>query len=91
MIVSFRHKGLEELYLKGETRRIGADYVRKCVRVLQMLASATRPDDMHIAGFRFHGLHGKPPRWSVCVTGNYRVTFGWLDDSAVEVDLEDYH
>jgi proteic killer suppression protein len=91
MIVSFRHKGLEDLQLKGETRRIGPEYVRKCVRVLQLLDVAARPDDMNIAGFRFHALRGKPPRWSVRVTGNYRVTFGWIADDAIEVDLEDYH
>lgn len=91
MIVSFRHKGLEDLHLKGETRRIGAEYVRKCVRVLQLLDLAARPDDLNIAGFRFHSLQCKPARWSVRVTGNYRVTFGWIEDNAVEIDLEDYH
>jgi proteic killer suppression protein len=55
------------------------------------LESAGKPEDMNIAGFRFHALHGKPPRWSVRVTGNYRVTFGWSGDNAHEVDLEDYH
>jgi plasmid maintenance system killer protein len=34
VIASFGNKGLEELYLTGKTRRIGADYVRKCVRIL---------------------------------------------------------
>jgi proteic killer suppression protein len=91
MIAGFRHKGLEELHLQGETRRIGAEFVRKCVRILQLLDVALKPDDMNIAGFRFHGLQGKPARWSVRVTGNYRVTFGWSGENAVEVDLEDYH
>ena len=43
MIVGFRHKGLEELHLSGQSRRIGAEYVRKCMRVLQLLDVATRP------------------------------------------------
>ncbi|MGO9649018.1 Plasmid maintenance system killer (fragment) [Candidatus Sulfotelmatobacter sp. SbA7] len=46
---------------------------------------------MNIAGFRFHRLHGSPKRWSVRVTGNYRITFGWLGENALEVDFEDYH
>jgi proteic killer suppression protein len=69
MIGGFRHKGLEELYVTGKTRRIGADYVRKCVRILQLLEVAAQPEDMNIAGFRFHGLRGDPQRWSVRVTG----------------------
>ena len=60
MIESFRHKGLEELYLTGKTRRIGAEYVRKCARILQLLEVASNPEDMNIAGFRFHSLHGSP-------------------------------
>ena len=91
MLVSFRNKGLEELHRNGETRRIGPEIVRKCLRILQLLDIAERPMDMNVAGFRFHGLQGKPPRWSLRVTGNYRITFGWSVDNAVEVDLEDYH
>jgi proteic killer suppression protein len=91
MIGSFRHKGLQELYLTGKTRRIGAEYVRKCVRILQLLEVTAQPEDMNIAGFRFHGLKGNQQRWSVRVTGNYRITFGWSGDEAQDIDFEDYH
>ena len=56
MIGSFRHKGLEEIYVTGKTRRIGAGQVGKCARILQLLEVATRAEDMNIAGFRFHRL-----------------------------------
>ena len=91
MIGGFRHKGLEEIHLTGKTRRIGADRTRKCVRVLQLLEVAGRPDDLNIAGYHFHGLQGKPKRWSVRVTGNCRITFGWSGENALDVDFEDYH
>lgn len=91
MISSFRHKGLEEIYRTGKTRRIGADHVRKCVRILQMLEIAALPEEMNVSGLRFHGLQGNPKRWSVRISANYRVTFGWSGESAMDVDLEDYH
>jgi toxin HigB-1 len=91
MIVGFRHKGLGDLHLTGKTRRIGDEYVRKCLRILQLLDIAAKPEDMNIAGFSFHGLQGNPTRWSVRVTGNYRVTFGWSGEDAIDVDFEDYH
>jgi proteic killer suppression protein len=53
------------------------------VRILQLLDVAAQPEDMNVAGFHFHGLHGKPPRWSVRVTGNYRISFGWSGENAV--------
>ena len=91
MIGGFRHTGLEEIHLAGKTRRIGTDQTRKYVRILQLLEVAAQPEDMNIAGFRFHGLQGNPKRWSVRVTGNYRITFGWSGENALDVDFEDYH
>jgi proteic killer suppression protein len=91
MIGEFRHKGLEEIYLTGKTRRIGPDSIRKCIRILQLLEVAGQPEELKIAGFHFHGLEGKSKRWSLRVTGNYRVTFGWSGETALEVDFEDYH
>ena len=91
MVASFRNKGLEEIYLTGKTRRIGAEYVRKCVRILQSLEVATQPEDMNITGYRSHSLRGNLRRWSVHVTGNYRITFGWSGKNAHDVDFEDYH
>ena len=91
MIGGFRHKGLEELYRNGETRRIGPAYVGKCIRILQTLEVADKPTDMNIAGLRFHGLQGSPQRWTVRVTANYRITFGWSGENALDVDFEDYH
>jgi toxin HigB-1 len=91
MIGGFRHRGLQEIHLAGKTRRIGPDNIRKCGRILQLLEVAERPEDMNIAGFRFHGLQGNPKRWSVRVTGNYRITFGWSGENALDVDYEDYH
>jgi len=91
VVASFRSKGLEEIYLTGNTRRIGAEHVRRCVRILQSLEVATQPEDMNVTGYRFHRMHGSPRRWSVRVTGNYRITFGWSGESAHGVDFEDYH
>jgi len=91
MVGNFRHKGLEELYFTGATHRIGAQFIRKCVRILQALDVSTHPEEVNLAGYRFHRLHGSPPRWSVRVTGNYRITFGWTGETAADVDFEDYH
>jgi len=37
------------------------------------------------------GLQGNPKRWSMRVTGNYRITFGWSGENALDIDFEDYH
>lgn len=56
-----------------------------------MLDVAGKPEDVNIAGLHLYGLQGNPRRWSLRVTANYRITFGWSGEHAVDVDLEDYH
>ena len=43
-------------------------------------------------GFRFHALvGGDKGRYAVNASGNWRITFGWVEGEAIDVDLEDYH
>jgi len=56
-----------------------------------LLDAATKPEDMNIVGLYFHSLEGAPKRWSVRVTANYRITFGWSGEAAFDIDLEDHH
>ena len=47
---------------------------------------------MNLPGLRFHPLKGESKgRYAVDASGNWRVTFGWEGEDAIEVDLEDYH
>ena len=52
--------------------------------------AAKEPQDLNLPGFNFHALAGKPKRFTVHVSGNWCITFGW-DNGAIDVDLEDYH
>jgi proteic killer suppression protein len=58
---------------------------------MDALEAALEPDDMNIPGWGFHPLKGKPKRYSVNVTGNWRITFGWQNEDAIHINLEDYH
>ena len=91
MIKSFAHKGLEELFAEGKSRRVKPDFIERCKLVLNALDYAQVPQDMNLPLFAFHGLRGNPKRYAVKVNKNYRITFGWDRDGAVAVDLEDYH
>ena len=47
---------------------------------------------MNLPGYKFHALKGREKsRFSVWVSGNYRITFAFDGEDAIEVDLEDYH
>jgi len=60
--------------------------------MLDRLDAAARPEDMNLPGYRFHRLTGeRKGTFAVSVTGNWRITFRFDGEDAVDVDLEDYH
>ena len=91
MISSWRHKGLRDLFLDGVGAKVRADQQKKCLRLLDALDQAALPEDMNLPGLHFHGLQGKPIRSAVAVNGPWRITFGFGQGEAVDVDLEQYH
>ncbi|WP_142811836.1 type II toxin-antitoxin system RelE/ParE family toxin [Tepidiphilus olei] len=92
MIKSFRHKGLRRFFETGSTSGIQASHAKRLRILLAALETAQTIDDMDIPGFRLHPLKGElGGRWSVSVSGNWRMTFEFRDGNAYVVDYEDYH
>jgi toxin HigB-1 len=92
MIRSFRDKALERFYATGDRRKLSVQNARRLAIILRALAAALKPSDMDVPGFRFHALAGRDKgRSAVNASGNWRVTFGWIEQDAIDVDLEDYH
>lgn len=91
MIKSFQHKGLEELFLTGTTRRIHPSLHRRCLRRLDALDQAEALSELNLPGFDFHPLRGKPKRYSLHVNGPWCITFEWQPGEAYRVDFEQYH
>lgn len=92
MIRSFRHKGLKRFFARGSKSGIQAEHGPRLRLVLGRLQAATSPKDMDLPGLYLNQLRGKHRgRWSVRVSGNWRVTFKFDGPDAVDVDYEDYH
>jgi len=92
VIRSFRHKGLQELFTLGRSRRLRADFVARLQPRLQALHRARTLGDLTLPGWRVHAVQGfDPVRHSLWVNGPWRITFEWIDGDAYRVDLEQYH
>ena len=92
MIVSFRHKGLEQLYRSGRKSGVQTAHVAKLLRILSALDVAQTPADLAIPGFRTHELRADMAgHWSIWVNGNWRVTFRFIGADVELVDYRDYH
>ena len=92
MIASIRHRALRRYWTRGHTRGLNGQWTGKLRRILSALEAAERPEHMNYPGSHVHALQGdRAGRYAVRLTANWRVTFGWVEDSAVDVDTEDYH
>lgn len=92
MIVSIKHKGLREFYESGVTRKIQTNHIPRLRLMLAALESSQVIDDMDLPGYRLHLLKGKMKnRWSVSVSGNWRLTFEFKEGNVYLLDYEDYH
>ena len=92
MIKSFRHKGLKRLYETGKASGVQTAHAKRLRMQLAALDTAQEIDDMDIPGFKLHPLRGKMKnRWSIRVSGNWRITFEFRDGNAFVLDYEDYH
>lgn len=92
VIQNFKHKGLERYFQKGTKSGIQANHVNRLRLILGRLHASTSPKDMDLPGLYLHQLKGKNRgRWSVRVSGNWRITFKFDGPDAINIDYEDYH
>lgn len=92
MIKSIRHKSLRAYWETGKAKGLNADWLPRLRRRLDLLNVASAPEEMNMPGFRFHALDGdKKGSYAINVSSNWRLTFGWDEQDAIDIDLEDYH
>jgi|SoiMethySBSTD1v2_1073268.scaffolds.fasta_scaffold00648_32 plasmid maintenance system killer protein len=90
MIRSFSSKALERFAATGDKAKLSAQNSERIRRILLALNEAKSPNAMNLPDLKFHLLKGRRRR-AVWVAANRRITFGWDDKDAVDVDLKDYH
>lgn len=92
MIKSFKHKGLERLFIKGIASGVQANHAPRITLMLDAIDAAEQVNELDLPGFRLHSLKGdKRNLWSVRVSANWRITFEFENGDAHILDLEDYH
>lgn len=93
IIGSVRHRGLLRFIRDDDSRELRSDLVPRLRRVLTALITATDMKVLHgPPGWRVHQLRGdRAGRWSISVSGNWRLTFDLRRGEICDLDLEDYH
>lgn len=91
MIRNFRSRALKRFAVNGDASKLPVSNAARIRLLLTALDAASVAEALNLPGFGFHGLQGKPKRYAVGVTANYRLTYGFDGEDAIDVDLEDYH
>ena len=92
MIKSFKSRSLKRYWVKDDASGIRPDWIPRIDLILDALNAAVEPEDLDIPGLKFHPLKGdRAGEYAVNVSRNWRVTFGWSSQDAIDVNMEDYH
>jgi antitoxin HigA-1 len=87
MIGSFKNRALRRLWETNDPTGMSATARPRIARILSILESGESIQDLDVPGFRFHVLSGfDPRRYSMRVTGNWRITVACQDGVATAVD-----
>lgn len=92
MIKSFKHKGLKNFFYHNDRSGINQDHAAKLARILDRLDASLNPQYLNLPGYKLHELKGKEKgTWLLWLSGNWRVTFRFEANDAIDVDYRDYH
>lgn len=96
-IASVNHKALKALMAQANpsnVKGLDAQQVKKIHRQIAAIKAADNIDKLDVPGWKLHELTPKyPGKWSLWVTGNYRLTFRFdkTTRQISDLDYEDYH
>ena len=93
MIKTFADKETERLYIKGKSRRLPSELVKRATRRLEYINLATTLKDLSVPpSNRLHALKGdREGRFSISINEKWRVCFRFIDGDAYDVEITDYH
>ena len=95
MIETIKHKGLAQYFFKGKPGKLNSAQRTRIKYRLEILDAATKIEDINLPGLRLHQLEGnvkgKPVVYAINVSGNWRLTFEFIDGDVYQLDLVDPH
>jgi len=92
MILTMRHKGLEQFFRTGSLAGIQPVHAKRLRELLTALNVAKGPQDLNRPSWRLHGLSGDRAGFhALTVQANWRLTFRFVGQDVELLDYLDYH
>lgn len=93
VIKTIADKHTQELFEKGQSKRLPADLLKRAIRRLEYVDLAVRLDDLKVPpSNRLHALKGdRAGQHSISINDQWRICFRFADGDAYDVEITDYH
>ena len=93
IIKTFADKETQQVFVKGKSKRLTPDLIRRAIRRLEYINWATNLNDLKVPpGNRLHAFKGtRNGQYSISIDDQWRICFRFIDGDAFDVEITDYH
>jgi proteic killer suppression protein len=93
MIKTFANKEAQQLFVRGKSKRLPSELLKRAIRRLEYVNYATSLSDLRVPpSNRLHALKGdRKGQHSISINEQWRICFRFIDGDAYDVEITDYH
>jgi proteic killer suppression protein len=93
VIRTFSDKETQRLFVKGTSKRLPPNLIRRALRRLEYIHLAKTLNDLKVPpSNRLHTLTGdRVGQYSISINDQWRICFHFIDGDAYDVEITDYH
>lgn len=93
MIKTFADKHTWEVYIKGKSKRMAPNIIKRAIRRLEYIDLATCLNDLKVPpSNRLHALKGnRKGQYAISINDRWRICFKFEKGDAYDVEITDYH
>jgi len=93
MIKTFADKETQQIFVKGKSKQLPPDLIRRAIRRMEYIHFATKLNDLKVPpSNRLHTLKGnRAGQYSISINDQWRICFRFMDGDAFDVEITDYH
>lgn len=93
MIKTFADKETLQLFIRGKSKRLPPDLIKRAIRRLEYIHYAIALNDLRVPpSNRLHALKGdRKGQHSISINEQWRICFRFIDGDAYDVEVTDYH
>jgi proteic killer suppression protein len=93
MIKTFANNETQLLFVRGKSKRLPSELIKRAIRRLEYVNFATSLSDLRVPpSNRMHALKGdRKGQYSISMNEQWRICFRFIDGDAYDVEITDYH